>query len=524
MSYVVETEHSLRIAIYVRVSTKNFTQKESLKNQISFFENYVKQLGGQLVDVYTDDGISATSIAKRSELQRLIKDAENRKFDVVYVKSISRWARDTVDSLSLIRKLRSLNISLRSITENYNSLNDTDEFVLTIHSAVAQRESELSSARIKFGKKENARKGKHHGTAPYGYTKVNGVLFPHPVHSITVKKIFQLYLCEGWGVQKIANYLTEHNILTPRAASGSKNQGRKWHDSTVRLILTNAHYTGNLVQNKETTDDDDKLFIQKNGYKKRIKVNPEDHIKVSNTHEALVNDEDFQETLSKLRIRGEKKYRGRGKKSLFARIAFCADCKAGMVFKSQRKGYVCGTYQRNTSHKCSSHIIKHDKLKAMVLADLNELANQAIDMNSLVETALNRSGIKVNHLKEEFDSITQEIANIDSEIAGLTRNLVKGHITPDLFKITSDVIVKEKEVLQKRLNELNELLLANKNDTDSFSAFQTELKKFVNLKLSNEEILRQMLQTLIKKIEVFSDEKVTIHYNFKNPILSGSLI
>ncbi|OPW98807.1 recombinase family protein [Bacillus altitudinis] len=69
MSYVVETEHSLRIAIYIRLSTKNFPQKESLKKQISFFENYVKQLGGQLVDVYTDDGISATSIAKRSELQ-----------------------------------------------------------------------------------------------------------------------------------------------------------------------------------------------------------------------------------------------------------------------------------------------------------------------------------------------------------------------------------------------------------------------------------------------------------------------
>ncbi|QTV13173.1 recombinase family protein [Bacillus altitudinis] len=252
----------------------------------------------------------------------MIKNAENRKFDVVYVKSISRWARDTVDSLNLIRKLRSLNISLRSITENYNSLNDTDEFVLTIHSAVAQRESELSSARIKFWKKENARKGKHHGTVPYEYTKVNGVLFPHPVHSITVKKIFQLYLCEGWGVQKIANYLTEHNILTPRAASGSKNQGRK-----------------------EVSRKRKKIFI--------------------------------------------------------ARIAFCADCKAGMVFKSHRKGYVCCTYQRNTSHKCSSHIIKHDKLKAMVLADLNELANQAIDMNSLVETALNRSGIKVNHLKEK---------------------------------------------------------------------------------------------------------------------------
>lgn len=523
MSYVAAIQNLLRVAIYVRVSTKYFAQEESIKNQVSFFENYVKQLGGQLVDVYIDNGISGTSVAKRSELQRLMKDAENEKFDVVYVKSISRWSRDTVDSLNLIRKLTSLNISLRSITENYDSLTDKNEFLLTIHSAVAQQESDLTSARVKFSAAETARKGKHHGTPPYGYNKIEGRLIPHPIHSITVQEIFKLYLHDGWGVQKIANYLTFHNVPTPRTVLGAKNAGKKWHDSTIRLILTNPHYTGDLVQGRETTTDD-KIFLQERGYKNRVKVSKEHQIVVQNAHDALISREDFREVQTKLNNKANRFFRGRGDKSLFARLAFCADCGAGMVFKKDRKGYVCGTYQKNGSKKCVSHNIKHDKLKMSVLSDLNKLASQSVNMTSLLEVALNRSGIKTNHLKQEINHINQEISNIQNEITQLTRTLAKGLITPEMFKMANDTIMKEQETLQKKASEINQLLSVEEDTDHNLATFQAELKKFINLEISNKEVLRQMLHNLINQIEVFADGTIAIHYNFRNPILKGSLI
>lgn len=119
-----------------------------------------------------------------------------------------------------------------------------------------------------------------------------------------------------------------------------------------------------------------------------MKISKEQHIVVPNTHKALISCEEFQETQSKLSKKAEKTFHGRGDKSLFARLAFCVDCSTGMVFKKDRNSYVCGTYQKNGSKKCSSHNVKHDKLKTAVLSDLNELASQSkpIQANPLIWT------------------------------------------------------------------------------------------------------------------------------------------
>ncbi|OZI10852.1 hypothetical protein CEW92_14870 [Bacillaceae bacterium SAS-127] len=518
MSHTAASKNVLRAVFYVRVSTKLLVQEESLKNQISFFENYVKQKEVQLVDMYIDDGFSVTSVVKRREMQRLMSDAESGKFDIVYVKSISRWSRDTVDSLNLVRKLRSLNISLRSITENYDSLTDPNEFLLTLHSALAQQESDLMSSRIKFGFSESARKGQHHGTPPYGYyKKQKGQLTPHPVHSITIKEIFKLYLQENWGMQKIANYLTSRNIPTPQTAIKAKNAGEKWHDSTIKSILINPHYTGVLVQGRETTDDNNKKFLQEHGYKSRVQLENKFHIVVPNTHDALVSQHDFDMVQEKLKKKAASKFSGRGKKSLFARLAFCADCSAGMNYKKDRKGYVCGTYQKNGSKRCSSHIIKHSKLKAAVFSDLTDLANRSVNMNSLLQTALNHSEIKNIHFNKELTRINKEIKNVQNEITSITRAFAKGDIKNDVFKTTLDVITKEQEALYKKASELNEMLSVEQNMEDQLITFKKELQKLINLQLSDEEILRSILQNLINKIEVFDNGDISIHYNFRNP-------
>ncbi|SDO18609.1 Site-specific DNA recombinase [Paenibacillus sp. yr247] len=282
--------------VYARVSTTMLSQKDSLENQKSFFENYIQQKGWELAGIYADEGITGTSTAKRTQLQLLMQDAEQGKFDVVLVKSLSRLARDTVDSITLVRKLKSYGVVLITVDDNYNSFEDVNEMRLQMYSLFAQQESESASVRVKFGIAEKSRNGVFHGTPPYGYDKVKGKLVPNPQHAETVRLIYRLYLHEGWGWQKIANYLTDKKIPSPRMLIGAKNAGTIWHETAVKIILQNRHYTGDLVQGRSSVDRDNKLFHQEKGYKLRHQNDESKWFVVENAHSPIISREEFTAT------------------------------------------------------------------------------------------------------------------------------------------------------------------------------------------------------------------------------------
>lgn len=501
----------LRFVIYIRVSTGRDSQKESLKNQLSFFENYISSIGGQLVDVYTDAGKSGTNIVKRTEMQRLMKDARKGMFDVVLVKSISRWSRDTVDSINLVRELKSLSINLKSYNEGYDASKDDDEFILALHSSIASKESKNTSDRIKFSLIERARLGKHHGTPPFGYDKVEGKLVPNPYQATIVKQIFDMYLKSGWGFQKIANHLNEADISSPRL-------GQKWYDTSVKCIISNPHYTGKLVQRRESVKDN-KLFLQKKGYKERIKNEPEQLAVVLNTHEPLIDNEIFMEARNKCNVKSEKIFRGRGKKSLFARLAFCSECGAGLNYKNDRKGYVCGTYQKNGSKYCSSHFIKHVALKTAVLDDISALATESLNMKSLLQISIKRVGLNTSRLQNELANITSQLKLRKRELINLTRRLALSEgFSKEIYDETVMEITREQETLKARATELEKLLSNEESSTQYMQSFQNELRKFVKLDVPDEETLRGILHNLIRKIEINSEGIITINYNFMNPL------
>ncbi|MCQ6561614.1 recombinase family protein [Paenibacillus mendelii] len=179
--------------------------------------------------------------------------------------------------------------------ERYDAFEDEDEFFLGFHSSLASKESKTTSDRIKFSLAETARKGRHHGTPPFGYDKIDGKLMPNSYQAAIVKQIFDLYLKSGWGFQKIANHLKETGIPSPR-------NGYKWYDITVKCIISNPHYTGKLVQRRESVKNN-KLFLQEKGYKERIKNDSEQHAVVYDTHEPLISNEVFMEAQSKWKVK-----------------------------------------------------------------------------------------------------------------------------------------------------------------------------------------------------------------------------
>ena len=181
----------MKLAAYCRVSTDKEDQLNSLEAQKQFFTEYTQRTGDVLVRLYADEGISGTKIKNRKEFLRMMKDAEQGLFDMVVVKDISRFARNTVDLLQNIRKLKSLGIETQFLTANMTIMGNS-EFVLTIFGALAQEESANTSKRVKFGKKLNAEKGRVPNIV-YGYDKTIGDYFHLTINETEASIIRQIY-------------------------------------------------------------------------------------------------------------------------------------------------------------------------------------------------------------------------------------------------------------------------------------------------------------------------------------------
>ena len=238
----------MNIAAYCRVSTDKADQLNSLEAQKEFFSEYTKRTGDTLVRLYADEGISGTKIKNRKEFLRMMSDAEHGLFDMVVVKDISRFARNTVDLLQNVRKLKSLGIETQFLTANMTSMGNS-EFVLTIFGALAQEESANTSKRVKFGKKMNAEKGRVPNIV-YGYVKTIGDYFNLEINkeeAAVIKQIFKMYTEEGYGALKIANHLNEQGVRTKR--------GCTWSQNAICRILDNELYTGKVINGKQEVTD-----------------------------------------------------------------------------------------------------------------------------------------------------------------------------------------------------------------------------------------------------------------------------
>lgn len=234
----------MKAVAYCRVSTNKNEQLDSLEAQQGFFSEYARRNGYELVHIYAEEGKSGTKMKNRGELLALLADAKLRLFDTVLIKDVSRLARNTLDFLVSIRRLRSFGI--RVVFVNYDQTSsDSSEFMLTLLSAIAQEESANTSKRVKFGKEINARKGRVPNLV-YGYDKRAGDYFNLQINeeeAAVVRRIYALYAVQRIGAAAIARRLNEEGVLTKR--------GSQWSQNAVRRILHNELYTGKVVNGKE---------------------------------------------------------------------------------------------------------------------------------------------------------------------------------------------------------------------------------------------------------------------------------
>ena len=240
---------NLRVTYYGRVSTNQDIQLSSLSNQEDYFKQMIlNNINWTYIEGYIDEGITGTSTLKRTNFLRMINDAKQNKFDLIITKEISRFSRNTLDSIKYTRELLNYGVAVLFLNDNINTIYPDSELRLTIMSSMAQDEIRRLSERVKFGVSMSIKKGKLLGNNKlYGYNKKNNKLYINKKASLIIKEIFTLYGIYNKSTTYIRDYLNNKGITT--------NYGNKWSTTTIQRILKNPKYKGFYCANKTFTED-----------------------------------------------------------------------------------------------------------------------------------------------------------------------------------------------------------------------------------------------------------------------------
>lgn len=477
----------MNIAAYCRVSTDKEDQLNSLEAQKEFFGEYTKKTGDILVRLYADEGISGTKIKNRKEFLKMMSDAEHGLFDMVVVKDISRFARNTVDLLQNVRKLKALGIETQFLTANMTSMGNS-EFVLTIFGALAQEESANTSKRIKFGKKINAEKGRVPNIV-FGYDKTIGDYFNLEINrqeAEVVKQIFRWYLHEGAGAAKIASMLNERGIKTKRNCS--------WSQNAVCRILTNELYTGKVINGKEEVAD----FLTG----QRKEKDEMDWLVVDRPELRIIEPEDYEKVQGILHERHASFNTNRERQSnkyLFSTMIRCKECgwsfrRLVRTYKNTYVRWVCSGHNGKGNANCSNAVaIDEDEL----IQVLQEYFNHTMSQKKKVIQHVVGEFQRVYKAKDENIEYEKELK---SQLSKLTRAREK---YMDMY--TDDLISRE---------ELNEKIGGSRKEIERL---ENELK-MVSYHLTKGEQLESVLNNTFKQIEDITDVRQMTNEQLKKII------
>ena len=304
----------LRVAAYARVSTEQDEQQSSYEAQVSFYTKHIQaNPAWEFVGIFADEGISGTNTKKRDGFNEMIRRALNGEIDLILTKSISRFARNTVDSLQTVRDLKKAGVEVIFEKESLHTFDPKCEVMLTIMSSLAQEESRSISENVRWGQQKSMRDGKIN--IPYksflGYRKgENGLPEIVEEEAVIVREIYKLFL-EGKTIRYIADHLTRRGIPTPRGKA-------IWSVSSVRSILSNEKYKGDAILQKTYTVD----YLTKEKRKNEGEVK---QYLVENSHDPIIEPEIFDRVQELLEIR-YKKRKYSGSNHPFANHLICSEC------------------------------------------------------------------------------------------------------------------------------------------------------------------------------------------------------
>lgn len=492
----------MKIAAYCRVSTDKDEQIDSLIHQKEFFVEYAKRNGHELFRLYADEGITGTSLKKREEFKRLMRDAETGMFQMVVVKDISRFARNTVDALQSIRKLKSMGINTLFLTANMDSMGDS-EFILTLFSAMAQEESNNLSKRVKWGKRINAEKGRVPQRL-FGYDRIDKfTLEINPDEARIVRKIFSLYNEQGLGCRTISMTLNRDNDKT--------KYGNDWNARGVRRILVNPIYCGVLVNHKYEIED----FLTG----KQINIPKEEHFYHERPSWAIVSPDTFQKAQEIMESRRTKfdsgePFRGArySSKHIFSTLIKCEHC--GRSFTRKTYTYVntrvywrCVTNDQYTAEKCDNRVILDetellDELRHYIASLIEDKESFIASVLSSLDKEIPKSENPAQAKKEIQKKREKLLAKKERYQEMYANDL----ITMSELKAKIALIMDELKAVDMDLEHIEQTARILNNAEDVIRRYTEEIVRFLEL----ENVTNMDMRRVIDYISVNRDGNVRV--------------
>ena len=507
---LVSEQTKYNCALYCRLSKDDDLQGESnsITNQKEILTQYAKENNLNIYDVYIDDGYSGTNF-ERPDFKRMIQDIKDKKVNMVIVKDSSRLGRDYIGFGEYVEKIFPENqVRLVSILDNYdsaidNGVADTLPFRAVINDLYAKD----ISKKVKVSKHKNAVNGLFNGNrTPYGYKRSENdrhKLVIDEECAKNVRRIFDLYL-EGTALNQIAYTFNDEHIPTPSQISGTgRNVCTIWKPSSIKHILKNEVYIGNMVQEK----------CKRINYKlkKRIKNDKNDWIRVENTHEPIIDKEKFYAVQDILASKSETRVKSRN--LLLKGLVVCSDCgkKMGITTHSSDTVYMrCHTYAILPKQRlCTPHNINYQKLENAVIKEIQNICKKYLDkkkMKQIIDIKYEELE-KSQEISKQKSLLAKSIEVLDFQIEKLYEDKLNGIINNTDFSRMYDKKVKEREENQNKLKELNEI---------KFEKQTIDYEKVMNDFLEKDNITAYMLNSLIEKIEVDNNKQATIYYKFSD--------
>jgi len=496
------TREKKRVAAYARVSTDSDEQLTSYEAQVSHYTRHIQENPEwDFVKVYTDEGISGVTTKGRDGFQEMVADALAGKFDLLITKSVSRFARNTVDSLTTVRKLKEKSVEVYFEKENIYTLDSKGELLITIMSSLAQEESRSISENVAWGHRKRMADGRI--TIPYkrflGYEKGEDGL-PKIVESEaeTIRLIYRLFL-EGGSYKSIAKHLTDMKTLSP----GGKDQ---WLSTTVRSILQNEKYKGAALMQKKFTED----FLTK---KQKINTGELPQYYVENSHPPIIQPETFELVQAEIKRRHEHK-RYPKSYSIFALRIMCGECGGFYTHKvwhsnkpNRREIWQCHyKYEQRTF--CSTPHVSEDELKRAFITAYNQVLG---DKNQYIEDYIT----EISSLSDTSE-LDREIAEFQAErtiVAELVKNCVEENARAALDQTEYQ---KKYEALVQRYNDAETRLQGLTDEKQARIAKRAATQQVLDGLRKSDSLLAEFDESLwgmlVEKITIFSKKDVVVTF------------
>ena len=503
-----------RVAAYCRVSTDKDDQANSFESQQRYFRECIERRPDwELQEIYADEGISGTSTRKRARFNAMIQAAKEGKIDLIVTKEVSRFARNTMDTLQYTRELKAIGVGVFFILDNIDTLSSEGEFRLTIMSSVAQEESHKTSERVKWGQTQRMKQGVVFGGSLLGYDVAGGKMTVNPEGAALVREIFRKYVDERKGAPTIAKELRDAGVLSSTGKC-------LWSAATVIKILKNEKYCGDLVQKKTYTPD----FLT---HDKKYNKGQEQKVVLRDQHEPIIDRDTFEWVQRELNRRHtEAQSTGHGNRYPLSGKIKCGCC--GSSFQARKRHYKgkdgcwkvwrCGkaTTEGRAHVNANGAAVGCDvgrQLREDVAQDILKRSVQAVRLDADAITA-NLTRIVEDVLKGSQDDGSGEKRRIERELeaakdkkmSALDAFLVKT-ISKEDFQFVNERCNREIASCRERLDAIEQ---RQKLDTES-KTVRRDVRAAIRAIVSGERADEAFCGRLLDHMTVYGDGRVEVY-------------